>query len=99
MFPHYPHMRSSELLIEWECALAADHPIRKASEALPFFSHVALDLEDTTIERHAVAIGNAVPPEWLYQTPEKIREILRDRAVCDLDTGLPIINASTDATR
>lgn len=97
LFPHYPRMRSSELLIEWECSLAADHPFRKASEALLFFSHGAVDLEDTTIERHAVAIGNAVPPEWLYQTPEKIREILRDRAVRDLDTGLPIINASTDA--
>jgi hypothetical protein len=42
--------------------LAADHPFRKASEALLFFSHGAVDLEDTTIERHAVAIGNAVPP-------------------------------------
>ncbi len=44
-----------------------------------------------------MAIGNAVPPDWLYQTREKIREILRDRAVRDLDTGLPIVNASTDA--
>lgn len=97
LFPHYPRMRSSELLIEWECSLAADHPFRKASEALLFFSHGAADVEDTTIERHAVAIGNAVPVDWLYLTPEKIREILRDRAVRDLDTGLPIINASTDA--
>jgi hypothetical protein len=97
LFPHYPKMRSTELLLEWECAVAADHPFRKAAEALQFFSHGAVDIEDTTIERHAVAIGNAVPTDWLYQTPAKIRHILATQAVRDLDTGLPIIYASTDA--
>ena len=85
------------MLVAWECAVAADHPFRKAAEALLFFSHGAVDIEDTTIERHAVAIGNAVPTEWLYQTPEKIRDILANEAVRDLDTGQPIIYASTDA--
>jgi hypothetical protein len=97
LFPHYPQMRSSELLVEWECALAADHPSRKAAEALLFFSHGAADIEDTTIERHAVAVGKAVPWSWLYRTPAAIRKVLRERAVRDLDTGLPIIYASTDA--
>ena len=97
LFPHYPKMRSTELLLEWECAVGADHPFRKAAEALLFFSHGAVDIEDTTIERHAVAIGNAVPTDWLYQTPAKIRHILATQAVRDLDTGLPIIYASTDA--
>lgn len=97
LFPHYPQMRSSELLVEWECALAADHPFRKAAEALLFFSHGAADIEDTTIERHAVAIGKAIPSNWLYRTPADIRKVLRERAAQDLDTGLPIIYASTDA--
>jgi len=97
LFPHYPKMRSTELLLEWECAVAAEHPFRKAAEALLFFSHGAVDIEDTTVERHAVAIGNAVPTDWLYQTPEKIRHILATQAMRDLDTNLPIIYASTDA--
>ena len=96
-FPHYPDIRSSELLVEWECALAADHPFRKAADALLFFSHGAADVEDTTIGRHAVAVGRAVPHRWLYLSPEKIRKLLEERAVRDLDTGRPIINASTDA--
>lgn len=97
LFPHYPKMRSSELLVEWECALAADHPFRKAAEALLFFSHGAADIEDTTIERHAVAVGKAIPSSWLYRHPAKIRQILQERAVRDLDTGKPIVYASTDA--
>jgi len=97
LFPHYPKMRSTELLIEWECAVAADHPFRKAAEALLFFTHGAVDIEDTTVERHAVAIGNAVPTEWLYQTPQRIRELLSTKAVRDVETGQPIIYASTDA--
>ena len=92
-------MRSSELLVEWECALASasDHPFRKAADALLFFSHGAADIEDTTIERHAVAVGAAVPPEWFYLSPAQIREVLETRAVRDLDTGRPLICVSTDA--
>jgi len=97
LFPHYPKMRSTDLLLEWECAVAADHPFRKAADALLFFSHGAIDIEDTTVERHAVLIGNAIPMEWLYLPPERIREILEKRAVRDSETGRPIIYASTDA--
>ena len=97
LFPHYPKMRSTDLLLEWECAVAADHPFRKAADALLFFSHGAIDIEDTTIERHAVLIGNAVPKEWLYLAPESVRDILDKRAVRDSKTGHPIIYASTDA--
>ena len=97
LFPHYPKMRSTDLLLEWECAVAADHPFRKAADALLFFSHGAIDIEDTTIERHAVLIGNAVPKEWLYLPPETVRDILDKRAVRDSKTGRPIIYASTDA--
>jgi hypothetical protein len=84
-------------LLEWECALAADHPFRKAAEALLFFSHGAADVEDTTIERHAVLLGNAVPVEWLYKTPKEIRGILEEKATRDTLTGRPIVYASTDA--
>ena len=97
LFPHYPKMRSTDLLLEWECAVAADHPFRKAADALLFFSHGAVDIEDTTIERHAVLIGNAVPPEWLYLPPHEVRDILESRAARDLQTGRPIVYASTDA--
>jgi hypothetical protein len=97
LFPHHPHIRSSELLLEWECALAADHPFRKAAEALLFFSHGAADVEDTTIQRHAVRVGNAIPVEWLYRKPEDIRDLLRDKATRDKATGKLIVYASTDA--
>lgn len=96
-FPHYPRMRSSDLLVEWECTLAAEHPFRRAAEALGFFTHGAADVEDTTIQRHAVAVGAGIPKAWGYQRPAKIREILETRATCDLDTGRPIVYASTDA--
>jgi len=92
--PHYSRIRSSELLLEWECALATDHPFRKAAEALLFFSHGAADVEDTTIERYAVRVGNALPVEWLYRKPEDIRNILRDTATRNNATGNPIVYAS-----
>ena len=97
LFPQRPKMRVTELLLEWECALAADHPFRKAAEALLFFSHGAADVEDTTIERHAVLVGNAIPVEMLYMRSEKLRQVLEKKASRDSETGLPIIYASTDA--
>jgi hypothetical protein len=54
VFPLYPKVRSSDVCIEWESMLAADHPFRQAADALGFFTHGAVDLEDNTIERHAV---------------------------------------------
>ena len=72
LFPLHPDVRSTELLLEWESSLASDHPFRKAQEALLFFSHGAADVEDTTIERHAVLVGQTVPPEWLYVSVAKM---------------------------
>lgn len=97
LFPLHPDVRSTELLLEWESSLASDHPFRKAQEALLFFSHGAADVEDTTIERHAVLVGQTVPPEWLYVSVAKIRDVLRKRATIDPRSGLPMINVSTDA--
>lgn len=54
LFPLHPEVRSPEVLLEWESLLAADHPFRKAQEALRFFSQGAADVEDNTIERQAV---------------------------------------------
>jgi hypothetical protein len=85
------------MLVEWEAALAADHPFRKAADALLFYSHGATDVEDTTIQRHAVAVGELVSQEWMYWSTEDISEILRHRATRDLDTKRPLIYASTDA--
>ena len=70
---------------------------RKAAEALLFFSHGAVDVEDTTIERHAVLVGSTIPREWLYRSVGEIREILRDRATLDTTTGRPFVYVSTDA--
>lgn len=97
LFPLHGRCCASELCLEWEAALASDHPFRKAAQALGFFTHGAVDLEDTTIERHAVLVGRQVAREWLYQTPERIREILRDKATRDSKTGRPLVYASTDA--
>ncbi|MCP5070848.1 MAG: hypothetical protein GY946_30145 [bacterium] len=63
----------------------------EAAEALLFFSHGAADVEDTTIETHAVLVGGGIPADWLYRTPTAIRECLVQHATCDAKTGRPII--------
>lgn len=97
LFPLHPTMRVSEVLLEWETALAAEHPFRKAAEALLFFTHEAVDTEDTTLERHAVRVGRAIPREWMYRSVAEIRRLLRDHATRDTQTDCPIVYASTDA--
>lgn len=96
-FPLYREMRVSEMLLEWESALASDHPFRKAATALQFFTHGAADLEDTTLERHAVRVGRSIPRAWLYRSPDTIRDVLRKRASIDEETGRPLLYVSTDA--
>jgi hypothetical protein len=96
LFPLQGCCHSSELCIEWESALAADHPFRKAAVALELFTHGAVDLEDTTIERHAVLVGQRIDREWLYRTPSEIRQLLA-HAKRDEANGRPVVYASTDA--
>ena len=96
VFPLQGRCRSSELCLEWAAALAADHPFRKAAQALGFFTHGAVDLEDTTVQRHAVLVGQHVEREWLYQPPDRIRAALAN-ATRDEVTGLPLLYVSTDA--
>ena len=74
-----------------------DHPFRSAARELAFFTSGAVDLEDTTIAEHTYAVGSLVTPEFLYLEPEKIREILRNRATRDAKSKRPILYLSTDA--
>lgn len=97
LFPMHPQTRSSMLCMEWEAALAADHPFRRAASALLFFTHNVVDLEDTTIAYHAVRAGMNMSRDWMYKSSAEIRETLVERATVDLATGRPLIYASTDA--
>lgn len=88
--------RSSELLLEFETRAGSMEAFRSAADTLGFYSHGAIDVEDTTIAAHAVKIGGLIDRSWLYRSVENIREILADRATTDR-TGLPIVYCSTDA--
>lgn len=97
VLPAHRYVRSSELCLEWECRLGSEFPFRRAQEALRFFTHGEVSLEDNTIAAHMVAIGGAVDRRWLYKSAEEIRNILRERAERDEHTGRPVVYASTDA--
>jgi hypothetical protein len=97
LFPAFSTCRSSLLCLEWETRLGSDHPFRAAQEALTFFTHGAVTLEDTTIARHLVRVGQLVTRDDMYKTPEQIRAILRERATRDRETGRPLLYCSSDA--
>jgi len=97
VIPLYERTHSSELCLEWESRLGSEHPFRKAQEALSYFSHGAVQLEDTTIARHMVTAAKLIDPDWLYRDPEELRTLLRERASRDTETGQPILYLSTDA--
>jgi len=96
-FPLHQHCRSSQLCLEWEARLGSEHPFRAAQQALTFFTHGAVSLEDTTIASHMAAVGSMVDWSWVYRPVQEIREILRTRATRDAETDRPIIYASSDA--
>jgi hypothetical protein len=83
--------------LEFESRLGSDHPFRHAEQALTFFTHGAVRLEDTTIARHMVTVGNLVDRSWTYRTPRDIASILLTRATRDPETDRPLLYASTDA--
>lgn len=97
LFPAFATCRSSLLCLEWETRLGSDHPFRAAQEALAYFTHDAVRLEDTTIARHLVRVGQLVTRDDMYRTPEEIRTILLERATRDRETGHPLLYASSDA--
>lgn len=93
----YPACRSTLLCLEWETRLGADHPFRMAQDQLNLFTHQAVTLEDNTIATHLVNANQAIGPSWLYKTPAQIAKALEERVMCDLKTGLPVIDLSSDA--
>lgn len=97
LFPAFQTCRSSKLCLEWETRLGSDHPFRAAQESLTYFTHGAVTLEDTTIARHMVRIGQMVTRDDMYKTPEEIRTILQERATRDRETHRPLLYVSSDA--
>jgi hypothetical protein len=97
LFPAFRTCRSSLLCLEWETRLGSDHPFRAAQEALTFFTHGAVSLEDTTIARHLVRVGQLVTRDDMYKTPSQIRDVLQERATRDRETGRPLLYCSSDA--
>ena len=97
VFPLHQRCHSSQVCLETETKLGQEMPFRRAQRDLSFFTHGAVTLEDTTIERHMVTISRLVDRTWLYQTPETIRRVLLERSTRDLKTGKPLIYLSTDA--
>lgn len=97
LFPMYEQTHSSRMRLEWECALGSEHPFRSAEEAIRFFTHGAVTVSDSTIERHAVAVGAMLTDRWLYRPRHEIVALLRERASLDALTGLPLVYTSTDA--
>lgn len=89
--------RSSELCLQWEARLGKDLPFRPAQQAMSFFSHGAVEQEDTTLAAHMVAVGGAVERSWLYRPADELREILAERATRDAETGRPVMYLSQDA--
>jgi hypothetical protein len=97
VFPLHPHCRSSELCLEWESRLGSQLPFRQAEEAMDFFSHGAVRVEDTTIARHIGMIGELVTQEWTYRTAADIETLLDERATRDRKSDKPVLYVSTDA--
>ncbi|MBN2800035.1 MAG: hypothetical protein JXX28_12900 [Deltaproteobacteria bacterium] len=97
VFPLLPFCHSSEVLVEWESRMGSEMPFRRAQETLTFFSHGAVTVEDTTLARHMLAAGRLIDASWQYRSVQEIRRILKERAVCDADTGRPLLYVSSDA--
>jgi hypothetical protein len=97
VFPLHRRVRSSVTCLEWSCKVASLHPYRTAQSTLGFFSHNQVLLEDTTIARHATAVGNQIERRWLYKRPEDIADLLRTRATRHTVTDRPLLYFSSDA--
>jgi hypothetical protein len=83
--------------LEWETRLGSDHPFRTAQQALTYFTHGAVRLEDTTIARHLVRVGQLITRDDMYRAPEEIRRVLLERATRDRETNRPLLYCSSDA--
>lgn len=96
VFPLHPKCRSSPLLLEWEARTGSILPFRQAEEALGFYTHGAMRVEDTTISRHMGVVGQLLDHTWTCKTAAEVQKALAG-AVRDKQTGKPIIYFSSDA--
>ncbi len=96
LVPFHDACRSTLLCLEWEARLGKEFPFRRAAKALGFFSHEAVQMEDTTLAAHTVAIGSIIERKWLYRCADEIRRLLDERATRDNTTGCPVIYLSQD---
>ena len=97
VFPLYSKCRSSELCLEWEMRLGSQLPFRQAQDSLSFYTHDAVQLEDSTIARHLATVGAILDRSWTYKSADEIADILKNKATRDKQTGRPILYFSTDA--
>jgi hypothetical protein len=97
LFPLLRKCRSSALLIELESRLVGLHPCRKAEDLLKSLTYGEVEVEDTTMQRHAIRVGHLIDQKWLYKSRKDVMEILRERATRDAETGRPILYWSSDA--
>lgn len=96
VFPLYPRCHSSRLLLRWETTLGSRLPFREVQRMLELLTHGAVSLHDTTVAAHCAQVAVVVGREHMYFAPDKMRQTLRERAVCDSETGLPIVHFSCD---
>jgi hypothetical protein len=96
VFPLHPKCRSSMLLLEWEARTGSILPFRQAEEAMAFYTHGAMRVEDTTISRHMGVVGRLLDITWTCKTAAEVRDALT-RAQRDKATGKPVIYFASDA--
>lgn len=97
VLPEHARVRATDLLVEWSSRLGAEMPFRNAQDALAFFTHGAVTIEDNTLQRQAQLAGALVTRRDCFRTPQDIARVLRDKATRDTQTGRPLLYASTDA--
>ncbi len=55
--PRRARVRATDLLVEWSSRIGAELPFRAGQQALAFFTHDAVHIEDTTLQRQAQLAG------------------------------------------
>ncbi len=97
VMPRRASVRATELLVEWSSRIGAELPFRAGQQALSFFTHDAVHIEDTTLQRQAQLAGRLVSRQDCFRSKEDIEKLLRNRATRDSSTGRPLVYLSSDA--
>ncbi|MFT5458167.1 MAG: hypothetical protein ACI9K2_004672, partial [Myxococcota bacterium] len=95
--PKRARVRATDLLVEWSSRLGSEMPFRAAEKAMTFFTHGAVSIEDTTLQRQAQLAGRLVTRHDCFRSTKDIVEILRENATRDAQTGRPVVYLSSDA--